>query len=420
MKDLVYAPPPFVNDKGDQIVFVDFEYARYRIAFNALKQSALVLSEIQFRADTPGLPVVSMNQPIKTVLLDGESVEIIDQPSPDGEVPFKVLSLPVSPGLHQLAIESCLTKDGPYGPPITWFPDRQSLECVFDMSDIRFPEGGYLEAFLPSNFNFDHFRMSIAVSIADAQLSHSVFSNGSISRSPHGQWNIEFPSFYTSSCPWFHVGVSDYFRSIQDEFLSSDGREIPIFIYTKVVDNVTELLVNFLQKTKAIMRDLEADFGPFPHGSVTIYARDSYPNPMEYAGAAATTIDALRHELDHSYFARSIVPANGDAGWIDEALAKWGDRGYPRYHYPPANRANLGKRSPYSRITDGGAYTVGLEFVAHLDYILRDRGGLKPFLATYADKKRHQSVTAGEFQALVEDYYGGSLQQLFETYVYSR
>ena len=79
----------------------------------------------------------------------------------------------------------------------------------------------------------------------------------------------------------------------------------------------------------------------------------------------------------------------------------------------------MGRRSEYVRTTSGEAYTVGRDFLAHLDYLLRERGGLKLFLARHAKKKRHQAISTPEFQELVEDFYGESLQNLFEMYVFS-
>ena len=79
----------------------------------------------------------------------------------------------------------------------------------------------------------------------------------------------------------------------------------------------------------------------------------------------------------------------------------------------------MGRRSEYVRTTNDDAYTVGRDFLAHLDYLLRERGGLKPFLATYAKKKRHQAISTPEFQELVEDFYGKSLQDLFEIFIFS-
>ena len=113
---------------------------------------------------------------------------------------------------------------------------------------------------------------------------------------------------------------------------------------------------------------------------------------MEYAGATKTKLASLRHELDHSYFGRNILPVNGNAAWIDEAIAEWGDFGYESSDKPPKPPANLRNRSEYVTTTHGGAYTVGRAFMEHLDYVLRQRGdpdiGLKAFLTEYAQKKK--------------------------------
>lgn len=140
---------------------------------------------------------------------------------------------------------------------------------------------------------------------------------------------------------------------------------------------------------------------------------------MEYAGATATSIGALRHELDHSYFARCITPANGNAGWMDEAIARWGDRCYPTYVQQHKSRANLGRRSEYIPTTNRKSYDVGSDFLAYLNSFLSTRGGLKAFLRHYAQSKKHQSVSAEEFQAMVKTFHGDSLDHLFEHHVYT-
>ncbi len=424
MNDLAYAPPSFVDKTGRRVVFVDFTRARYRLELDAGTGEVTAFSDITFLSDAEGHPAISISQRVISAFLNGESVELEDPKCRDKKGLFKILSKPVSPGIHELTTISKLDKKGPYGHPIRWRPDSAELECIFDMSDREFESGGYLEAFLPSNYNFDHFRMSLSVTVHNSGTPHSVYSNGAI-RSPAAEhWKIEFPSFFTSSCPWFHLGPSKEFHSLEDKFSSSDGRTVPILVYTTTEwqDDGIDLTL-FMLSTKTILHDLESDFGPFPHGSVTVFARGTRP-AMEYAGAAATHIDSLRHELDHSYFARSIMPADGDAGWIDEAIAKWGDSGYKPREEKPKDRVNMGGRSPYIRTTCRAAYGTGREFLAHLDHVLRERGGprrgLKSFLAEYARKKRHQTVTATEFQELLEDFHGASLQELFDAYVYSR
>ena len=426
MNDLAYAPPSFTDKDGRKVVFVDFTEARYRLEFDARAKKAAAFSEITFLCDAEGHPALSLNQRYKSASLDGQSVKLEDPMCQDKKGLFKILSRPVKPGSHVLTVESRLRRKGPYGHPVRWRSRLTGVECIFNMSDGKLKSGGYLEAFLPSNYNFDRFRMSLSVTIRNYGTKHSVYSNGAIKSLAGEQWRIEFPSYFTSACPWFHLAPSHEFQSLEDTFASSDGRIVPIVVYTNAEWQDEDIdLERFMLKTKTILHDLESDFGPFPHGSVTVFAREGVePSGMEYAGAAATNMDALRHELDHSYFARSIMPADGNAGWVDEAIAVWGDEGYLSREKKPKNGVNMGARSPYVRITSQASYEMGSQFLAHLDHVLRERHGpkrgLKSFLREYARTKRHQSVTAIEFQELLEDYHGESLQELFDAYVYSQ
>ena len=427
MNDLAYAPPSFTDKKGRKVVFVDFTEAQYRLEFDAKAKKAVAFSEITFRCDAEGHPAISLNQRYKSASLDEQGVKLEEPECPDKKRLFKILSRPVSPGTHVLTVKSKLDRQGPYGHPVNWRSVPTGVECIFNMSDRVLKSGGYLEAFLPSNYNFDHFRMSLSVTIRNARTTHLVYSNGavrSVSSGTKEHWKIEFPSFFTSASPWIHLAPQHEFQCLKDKFLSSDGRIIPITVYKNSEWQGEDIdLKHFMLTTKTILHDLESDFGPFPHGSVTVFARDGVePSGMEYAGAVATNLHALRHELDHSYFARSIMPADGNAGWVDEAIATWGDSGYLPRNKKPKNRVNMGARSPYVRITSQDSYEEGRRFLAHLDHVLRDLGGpkrgLKSFLREYARKKRHQSVTAREFQELLEDYHGKSLRELFDAYVY--
>ena len=332
---------------------------------------------------------------------------------------FKILSKSVSPGTHVLKVRSSLFEKGPYGCPITWLSHPARVDCTFNMSD-RKRDGGYLEAFLPSNYCFDQFQMSFTVAVLNSSKPHSVFSNGNVSTDTPGYWRVDFPNYFNSSCPWFHIGPSDEYESLQNEFSSSNGQTVPIFIYTKTSPRANDLLNTFLKYSLNILTELESDFGAFPHRALTIFAVEDRDFAMEYAGATATDLTALRHELNHSYFARGILPANGDAGWIDEAIATWADNGYPRCEKLRISAVNMGNRSKYIRTTSAAAYNDGRDLMSHLDCVLRERGGLIPFLKTYAEEKRYQPVTTEEFQDLLEKFYGGSLTDLFDTYVYGK
>ena len=394
MKDLAYAPPSFTTRDDKKVIFVDFIDAHYTLIFDPTVRDAHVVSKITFETNDQGFPAISLKQPFISGTLDDESVTLDEPKSEDNSISAKILSKPVSRGKHQLNIHSEISRPVVVkGHPVTGSPRLRRLECKFAMSDIApdpgFPDVGFLDAYLPANLEYDHVRMRFTVKLENFNENHTVFSNGTVSRIASGEWNIEFPEFFTSSCPWFHIGPSSVYESLTGVFHSSNERKIPISIYTYykwLTEGVN--LEEFLVLTQIYLADLERDFGPFPHDSVIIYARKPerrgrkvYHTGMEYAGATATTIGVLRHELDHSYFARSITPVNGNAGWIDEAIARWGDRCYPTYvKRPRRSRANLGRRSKYIATTNDKSYKVGSDFLAYLNSFLSTHGGLKPFL----------------------------------------
>ena len=355
MSDLRHAPPSFPRNADQTVVFIDFTHAAYRLDFDAVTEEATALSTITFKADAPGLAAISIHQPVKWARLNDEPVRLLAQDAPRNASSFCVLSRPVAPGTHTLTVKSDLCKEGPYGKPVTWTPDPPRLECIFNMSDIR-RDNGYLEAFLPSNYNFDQFKMSFSVTVRNTAVAHSLYSNGTVSNPAPGRWEVEYPDFFTTSCPWFHLVPSAEFDEEIGTYRSGAGRTIPILAYTNKREPAARPLGDFIEETQRILAELESDFGAYPHSSVIIFARGGWPFPMEYAGAATTTFGALRHELNHSYFARSVIPANGDAGWIDEAIAIWWDHRDRPSATKPEPGANMGRRSHYIRTTSDAVY----------------------------------------------------------------
>ena len=84
---------------------------------------------------------------------------------------------------------------------------------------------------------------------------------------------------------------------------------------------------------------------------------------MEYPGATATSLRSLGHEMFHSYFAKGVIPADGNSGWMDEGLASWRDKGYQTLTHPGYDMFNLGAHSPYKRNTDKNSYKIFLLIV---------------------------------------------------------
>ena len=419
--DLEYAPPNFTNANGEKIIFVDISEAQYNLKFDAEDQVATAESTITFSCESTGHPVICIRQPVFSAILDGHSVGIRTEKSPDGEATFQSLSMAVTPGVHKLVITNALTGGPGLDSPIRWRTDPNRVRCLFLMWDLDI-DGQFLETYVPSNFEFDHFKMEFEIQLSGSTVEHQLISNGNVTRTGQGKWKIDCPAYFTTSSPWFHLDDSADLVTLNSQFESMDGRRIPVQVYSLnylIEDREIDLWA-FHQKTHEILTTLENDFGPFPHETVTVLGIGMGVGGMEHSGMTWTGLGSLRHELDHSYFARGITPANGNAGWMDEAIAMWGDGGYPQSEDPPSGSDNMGDRSPYIRGTHGQAYYQGQDVIKHLDFLLQAQGGMKKFLKHYAEVKQHSSISAKEFQQMVERFHGSSLDWLFDKHVYGQ
>lgn len=134
-----------------------------------------------------------------------------------------------------------------------------------------------------------------------------------------------------------------------------------------------------------------------------------------------TDMGALGHEMFHFYFARGVMPANGNSGWIDEALASWRDGGY-RSMTTLSGSSRMSSRDYYTRTTDTSAYSFGARFMSYLDGTLnaKGKGGLKPFMRQMVEKRAFQPLFVEEFYKEMSDFYGISMEADFRKYTYDK
>jgi hypothetical protein len=195
-----------------------------------------------------------------------------------------------------------------------------------------------------------------------------------------------------------------------------DGREVPVVIYVpKSTNDANTILDLFKRRTTEIFHELEGDYGAWPHPALVIY--NAGLGGMEYCGATITSQRALGHELFHSYFARGVMPANGNAGWIDEALASWRDDGYRTVSYIFGS-SSMSSHPYYTRITDKEAYTFGKKFMGLLNGKLSDKGGLKPFMRYMVEEKKFSPLSIDEFMKEMSQFYGVSVESDFKRYTF--
>ncbi len=241
------------------------------------------------------------------------------------------------------------------------------------------------------------------------------YVNGDLTQTSDNTWKIVYPPYFTSSSLFFHMTPKGSKRKIEEEYTSISGRKFKIITYTEFYLKTSD----FMRYAKEVMAELEKDYGPWPHSSFIAYG--TLPGGgMEHSGATQTSMGALDHEMLHSYFAKGVMPANGDSGWIDEAIASWRDYGYQRLPTVSFTGSNIGRQSPYKRNTDDRSYALGRAFLAYLDYRLQDVGGLKAFLRGYFAAYNRTLVTTEHFKNNLEFFSGLDLTQEFEQYIWGQ
>ncbi len=400
--DLAHRPPSFAVGE-DKIVFVDFHTAAYQITYDIAAQRATVRARITFTMPESGRPVFDLLAEPSAVVLDGQatSAPVVATPGP---TKVRAVALAVGVGEHVLEVSAPIEN-------LLEFPGGNSVKSAFWVTDLR--DRYYLERYLPVNLEYDRVAMTFDVEFAGLVGRQHIFTNGTLTWDGDTKARVEFPAKWTMNSVYFHTTPVGAVQVLQFDYPGVGGRRIPVTIYQGTMPSAP--ITTWKRMVERAMDELERDYGPFPHETLTIHDVDLTSmglGGMEYAGATATNLGVLGHELFHSWFARAVTPANGNAGWIDEALASWRDRYYSQYRelYEGSRMAGL---SAYARATHLGAYGFGATFMGHLDYLLTDKGGLRPFLRQLLETHAFRPLFTSEFVNELEAYAGRELRSLF-------
>lgn len=396
------APPSFTYGDGEA-VFVDFTQANYKITYDFAAKTAVVESLIEFEMPAKGYPIFDLIPEPTSLLLDDRSVTSTLTTDPDKESKFRVLNQLSTPGMHRLTMTHKLTNGVSFR--------ASGVASAFWMSDLD--DRQYLEQYLPTNFEFDQIPMKLTVEILNAAgMPHVARANGKVKTIRENFFEINFPTFYTTSSMFFHLLPVGAVPSSEFIVTSVDGRKLPVEIYT------AGNMASYVAEAKSVITELEADYGAFPHAKVLIYGAGS--GGMEYSGATMSSLSALGHELFHSYNARGVMPAQGNSGWVDEAMSSWRDRGY-RKTQSPGGVTKMAGHSEWRRMTDASAYTRGAAFLEWMAGKMETRGkDFKKFLRDYFSKNFYTTVTTETLRSQMEGFSALDLEADFSTYVYGR
>jgi hypothetical protein len=115
------------------------------------------------------------------------------------------------------------------------------------------------------------------------------------------------------------------------------------------------------------------------------------------------------------------LKANENAGWMDEAIARWRDNKYPEISKLSYESTQLAGHSVWTRMTDRMAYTEGSAFLSWIAYRMSENGlSLKESLKDYFQKFKFTTVTTPQFQNEVTMASGLSLKADFDQYIYGK
>ncbi len=434
------SPSPFlVGEK--KAVCVDFEVAEYKITYDIQKKLALATSKIIFHMPEEGYPLFDVvSKPVETRLND-QLVFQNEVDLPHKASKMRLIDKKIKPGQHSLVVQTII-KDN-------IFFDKTSVNNQFSYLDMQ--DRSFLEKYLPTNLEFDRYKIQITVSVTGTTTPHSVFSNGIVKKKPNNHFYISYPQYFTSSSLYFHIAPTLAHNVKQFSFKSMNGKKVLVTIYSK---KGTGFLTSFFKMrvmgwffARGKLNKLEQKFGPWPHPTLTIFAKNSLRGGMEYAGAVESSHSALEHELLHNYFGRSIMPMNGSAGWIDEAIASWYDwilvierniktlkiksfgKSLTEQQIQDVYLKNLSEDSflshhEFRRSTDRKAYKQGRYLLAYLGYLMKKKSNgkkvMRDFLRYFYEKRKFSMIKDTDLQADLEEYSGLNFSEEFNKYVYNQ
>ncbi len=411
MSNLVFAhldkAPQSFKTKFGQAIFADFQTVDTSIIYDLDNKKVMAETKITLETNKAGQILFDLVPNVINAKLNDLEVKIVEVSSPDNSTKYKMVHKTVPAGIHTLFIKNEISKNIDYA----WW--GKSVSSAFWMTDLQ--DRSYLERYLPTNIEFDQFQMNLELELIGNNIEeHKVYTNGNVSELSVNKFKINYPAYYTASSIFFHLTKKDRFSENSYDFTSISGRTFKVQVYSSSDSNVSRAV----SSSKKVLKELESKLGPWPHENLIIYVAGS--GGMEYCGATITSLRALGHELTHSYFARGVMPINGNAGWMDEAIASWRDNGYKSISSPGFSSTRMSGHSDYRRFTDRKAYSQGANFMAYLNHELKAQGGLINFLNEYHKQYSHHNVTTTTFIKELRNFSGRDFTPEFNRYIFGK
>lgn len=411
----IYSVPTIQLDRQTVMAPIDIQAANVVFEFDVVSKKATGRASMTFTMLEDGHPMFDLVPNVTSLSLNNEPLPLTQlrlQSTPDEATKLRYIN-------NKLLKGTVHTASFTYALPASSVKfESGGVSFAAFMSDLSEATDGreFWEQYAPANFEFDQFTQHASIKVTGTNTQHSLYTNATTTQLVDNDWDISFRNTSTASSFYIHLVPSTKFV-VQSFTYQGIEAAIPVTVYAKTQSLVTAG-TNQIQTS---MKMLESTFGAYAHPSLVVYVTGNmYGGGMEYAGATATDVSAINHELAHMWFARGVMPASGNAGWVDEAIATWTDEGFERSNINNRRPVNMTNWSLYRRDTDSKAYNQGAQFISELDGFFSASGGMRPILRNFFAERKLTVIQTTDFIRSIETQTKKSVQKYFDRFAYGK
>ena len=352
-EDLALGPGPVVMEEGVAVP-IDVVGLVGRFTLDVAGETTTVDAQLTFRVGaTAGRPIFDLRQELSDGDLDGEAIAALWTRDFGGGpgAEMRVLDREVEAcSEHVLTLRYPLVRPpGFAADPPEFEEDGVSWDFAFNDVAPRM----FLEQWLPVNLIHDRHPIALSLEILGGVEDQRVITNGALTDRGDGAWDIMFGPDSTALSPMLVLSPAS---EVVSSSVMMDGVRFEVHrnqSFTEepglLLDIVTQAYSQYVQTT-----------GEYLYPGFTAFITKNAG--MEYDGGTTSDINALTHELFHSWFGRGVRPQRGSDGWIDEAWNEY-NTGAPQFPAEPLKFTNpaviLCNGDPWSRTTPLAAYDAG-------------------------------------------------------------
>ncbi|NOD88224.1 MULTISPECIES: hypothetical protein [unclassified Ruegeria] len=420
MTALLHVPVPKLVD-GFNAVPIRITNVTGSFEFDATTQTATASAVMEFDVGPhSGFPIFDIRQTIQAATFNGSSIAVSDLAhhdfGPGNDHALRIINRNLMAGSsHVLTLAYALQEpQSPNARDVIWLPSG-ALSFDFHLSDLN--PARYLESWLPSNLLFDQFPVTLDIALTGA-AAHTLISNGSITQNGSNTWTVAFPAHFA---PCSHMLMIEADSEITQQIgtVNLSGGPVALELTKRATD--ADLNLNSSEMALAsFLTDMDGEVGPYMHGDRYVaYLTSFNSHSMEYDGATTSRIGALEHEVFHSWWARGLIPATGEDGWLDEAWTTYmtttPDAAPLDMTDPPVA---MWQNDPWRRNTNGAAYGHGSDVFSGIAAEI----GIAPLqshmAAIYNTRERRHFSTPLVEAELIRRSGSFAIADIFDRFVY--